>query len=90
MENFNISEFMEQVERELNEKASSIEEKQVKLMEVGQMLQKMEQILFKLFEQKAELEKELKAFEEQQQKDNARHESFINFFEGQMNEDSKK
>jgi hypothetical protein len=86
----NINEFMEQVEKELNEKISSVEEKQTKLLEIEQMLQKMEQVLFKLFEQKAELEKELKAYEEQQQKDNARHISFVNFFEEQMNEESKK
>ena len=86
----NINEFMEQVEKELNEKISSVEEKQTKLLEIEQMLQKMEQVLFKLFEQKAELEKELKAYEEQQQKDNARHINFVNFFEEQMNEESKK
>jgi hypothetical protein len=86
----NINEFMEQVEKELNEKISSVEEKQTKLLEIEQMLQKMEQVLFKLFEQKAELEKELKAYEEQQEKDNARHINFVNFFEEQMNEESKK
>lgn len=91
MENLNINDFMEQIEKELSEEMSTIEEKQNQLIAIEGFLQKIEIMLRKIFIQKSELEKDLRAYEEQQNRDNERYINFVDFYSSQLNlDDSKK
>ena len=91
MENLNINDFMEQIEKELSEEMTTIEEKQNQLIAIEGFLQKIEIMLRKIFIQKSELEKDLRAYEEQQNRDNERYINFVDFYSSQLNlDDSKK
>lgn len=90
MENFNINGFMEEIEKELNEEALTIEQKQNKLNEINQLLQKMNIYLNRLFKQRIQLEEDLRKYEEEKEKDNEDYMDFINFYEMKFNNDEQK